>query len=121
MEEGQKDDTFNKWKTFLDILFGVGMLFILGSCVVEINDVGGGHRSAQKAGGIFFFHLLFVFPCLVGLFIYLQLFLERRFLSKETIDHMNVAQKKYARAELKRKLGPLYGLFAVFIKPDDKK
>lgn len=69
----------NKWKMFSDVLFYSGFIIMLGSCVYKIDALGGQINANQKAAGIFFTYLLFVFPALLGLKIFMDVKLEKKF------------------------------------------
>lgn len=112
VSDPQTNEQYEKWKRYLQWAFAIGIVAILGSCVGRIDGVGGGHDSNQKMVVIFFFHLFLIVPCLFGLFVYVQLRLERYFLSEDAIDQMDQAHMKYARNEAKSKLGPLFSLFS---------
>ncbi len=110
----------NKKLARLDLALHCAMtlacIAILGSCVVEIDDVGGRYDANQKIAGIFFFHLFLIVPCLFGVFVYLRIKLEKILLRKETIDSLNQTHMVYAKREAARGLGPFYKLFRALFK-----
>ena len=84
--DAQDEKRLARLERYLQLAICLALIPILVSCVSEINDVGGGHDSNQEMAVIFFFHLFLVVPCLLGLFVFLRVKLEKYFLSKETIE-----------------------------------
>lgn len=121
MAEEQSNEKLRIWTRYLQWIFAFGALAILGSCVSKIDALGGGHDTNQKMAGIFFFHLFLLVPCLFGLFVYLQIKLERYVLDSNEIDRMNEVHMQYARKELKSVLGPLYSRFKASFENKEKK
>ena len=83
------------------------MLLILGSCVSEIDAIGGRHDATAKAVGIFFFHLFLIFPCLTAVYVFLQLKLEKHYSSSARVERTNGTHEDCARKETSRIFGPL--------------
>ena len=76
-----------KLRILANIIFSLLMLFILGSCVAEINDISGINK-AQKMVGIFFLNL-FLLVCLIILFAIILTRIEKYSLGKEKVDKAN--------------------------------
>ncbi len=108
---------YEKLGRYLHWAIALACLAVLGSCVIETNDVGGGRDANRKIAGIFFFHLFLIVPCLFGLLVFLQLKLEKYFLAKDTIEELNAAHMKYSKKEMTR----LLGRFSPFSKQKPKK
>lgn len=117
----QEPKSFRRFKLLLDILLTLGFLITLGSCVRDIDSIGGGFDANQRAVQTFFFYLLIVLPCLAALYIYLSLKLEKHYLSQEVRNKQDEAFKKYSKSELKRILGPAYTILEMLFKPKNKK
>ena len=112
---------YEKLRRYLQWAITLAVLAVLGSCVMEIDGVGAGHDSNRKMAGIFFFHVFLIVPCLFGLFVFLQLKLEKHFLSKDTIDELNAAHMKYAKNETRQFLGRFSPLLSALFKRKPKK
>ena len=107
MVDERDKQKYEKLCRYLQWAITLATLAVVASCVTEIDDVGGGFNTNRKMAGIFFFHLFLIVPCLFGLFVYLQVKLEKVFLSKETIEELNATHMKYAKNEVKRLFGRL--------------
>ncbi len=116
LEVAEVNKNFARVCRYLHWAMMLACIAVLGSCVTDINDVGGGYDANQKIAGIFFFHLFLIVPCLFGLFVFLRLKLEKYLLSKDTIESMNEAHMIYAEKEAARVLGPLLSLFKKLFK-----
>ena len=97
----------------------LGTLALLGSCVKEVNDVGGKYNAVQEVLQICIGYLFSFFVFFFAL-IWLQFRLEKYFLTKDEIKDRNRAHMRFATRRMKRSLGSLYPLFSVFTKKDDK-
>ncbi len=79
MVDDRDGQRHQRWLRYLKCAMAIASLAVLGSCVAQIDAVGGALDSNRQMAGIFFFHLFLIVPCLVGIYIYLQVKLERYF------------------------------------------
>ncbi len=84
MDQDRLDQQQRKWSGLLKIVTGLATVAILGSCVAEIDSLGGGRDTNQKMAGIFFYHLILIVPCLFGLYAYLRIKLDDHFAKSKT-------------------------------------
>lgn len=111
---------FETWTRYLQWATGLAFLAILGSCVSEIDSIGGGHDSNRKMAGVFFFHLFLIIPCLFALYVFLQIRLEKLCLSETEIQKRNDAHIQGLTDNAGNRLGSLSSMAAALLKKNKK-
>lgn len=113
------NEKYYKLRKYLDIAFWVCILLIIASCTKEVDSVTGYQRN-QKVANVIFLHIFLFFPCLFSLVVYMQLKLEKKYVSQETLKKRDDLMKRQARKSLRNKYGILSQILGMFIKPSEK-
>jgi len=98
----------------------VGVLFILGSCVKDMSNINVPYRRTEEMAKIFFFYLLVVFPCLLLIFLFISVNIEKILMPKEEQKRLNEEVVAESRRALRNDFGILSTVLRYFIKPTDK-